>query len=641
MVKSALNAFLIILTLIGCAATFETIPKTTTGMTDGISGGISGTLPGIIREDIVVGGTVTIRGEIKVLPGAVLTALPGTRFLFEPYDPDGDGVNDSRIVIEGRLVARGEPDAPILFTSASDDPEPGDWLELRMDRSEGSVFEYCILEYSRYGLHAHFSSGIVSNSVLRKNIDGTRLGNSRFEIYHNTIEDNLGKGVNLRASGIIMSNNRIVGNRHGVFVFEDGPESLINLNLFESNVVSDIRFGDFFKGKPPVISGNVKEDGSSLIIHGYDAFLASGMETGGITESLPRVEFNPGPYVRIMKLKEMWTREVGSFIDGSPVFTHQEKEYIAVPTWDSGIVFMETVTGDIVKTVALPNISDSTPLAYKNRLFFLSWDRRVRAVDSETGSVISEAAWEPSLMDDHRQASPVEMDGTIYVGLWKGDFRALDPDTMEWIWSTPLDGAVRGKASIDEGSMWVGTDGGSLYELDPDGEILGRYSMGSPVRAAPVLQGKGNVVVITRDGFLLRLKEGQVKWKRKLPGGGTYASPYLAYNDNIMAGDSTGAVSVFSSVGAPLGRTELGSAVHVLTGAYQGGYYVVAGTENGDVVVISPFGRVMAKIKSGGAVHGILVDEEEDGITIIWGSRDGKVRAYRIVSKVEPWEIVE
>ncbi|HSG05558.1 MAG TPA: hypothetical protein VLB09_04075, partial [Nitrospiria bacterium] len=125
------------------------------------------TIPAEIRQNLTVSGTISVKGEIKVFPGATLTVKPGTRFLFEPFDPDNDGVNDSRLVIEGVLIARGDPGAPIYFSSAAAKPGPGDWLELRMDHSEGSVLEYCVLEHSRYGLHVHFSSGVLANSIIR------------------------------------------------------------------------------------------------------------------------------------------------------------------------------------------------------------------------------------------------------------------------------------------------------------------------------------------------------------------------------------------------------------------------------------------------------------------------------------------
>ena len=241
---------------------------------------LENSIPTEIREDLTVSGDIRIRGEVKLFPGVVLTVKPGTRFLFEPYDPDGDGVNDSRLVIEGRLVARGEPGAPIVFTSASESPEPGDWLEIGIERSEGTVLEYCVVEYSRYGLHVHFSSGVVANSIFRNNIDGTRFGTSRFLFIKNSVTANVGKGINLRDSRIVIAGNSITSNRHGIFIFERGSESWITRNHFTDNASADIRFGDFYEGDTPHMASNEGQEKGVVAIPGRDelAALASGSQ---------------------------------------------------------------------------------------------------------------------------------------------------------------------------------------------------------------------------------------------------------------------------------------------------------------------------------------------------------------------------
>ena len=593
------------------------------------------TIPSEIRQDLTVSGTIRVKGEIKVFSGVTLTVKPGTRFLFEPYDPDGDGVNDSRLVIEGVLVARGDPDAPIYFTSAAVEPEPGDWLELRMDHSEGSVLEYCVMEHSRYGLHVHFSSGYVMNSVFRENIDGTRFGTSSFEFAFNLVRGNEGKGINLRDSRINIADNRIENNGHGIFLFEKTAGSLISFNRFKDNERSDIRFGDFYEGKPPPIIGNRSEDGAPLEVAGFQGEIVPERAI----EGFPWSQWKPGPIILEYGAKEIWKKQVGSFVDGAPVFKEPDLERIAVPSWKEGLVLLETKTGAEVARVPIPDVTDATPEFMDGVLYFPSWDRTVRAVDMDSGEILGTVEWDSSMADDHRQASPVgSWTGRIYLGLWNGDFRELDPVAMKWTWSVPLDGPVRGAAALARDFMWVGTDGGTLYKVSYEGEVLDKLDLGSPVRAAPVLIGENGLIVVTSDGILYRLQDDQISWRRKLPGVGTYGAPIVVrhHHDQILVGDGSGAVSSFTGNGALMWRLEMGSAVHVLSGPVNG--LMLGGTENNGVRIFTGTGRFLGTLESGGAVHGISFLARESDALAVYGARDGFVRAYSLTLSKKTWE---
>ena len=595
-------------------------------------------IPSEIRQDTTVSGTIKVKGEVKVFPKATLTVKPGTRFLFEPFDPDGDGVNDSRLLIEGVLIARGDPDAPIYFSSAAAQPEPGDWLELRMDHSEGSVLEYCILEHSRYGLHVHFSSGYVMNSVFRDNIDGTRFGNSSFEFIFNLIRGNEGKGINLRDSRINIADNRIEGNGHGIFLFEKTGGSLIGFNLFAGNERSDIRFGDFYEGEPPATMGNRREDGASLQVEGFQGEI----DPGKAIEGFPWSQWKPGPMVLQYSAREIWRKRVGSFIDAAPVFKEPDHEKIAVLSWEEGLLVLDTATGAEIARVSIPDVTDASPEFMDGVLYFPSWDRTVRAVDMDSGEILAAVEWAPSMADDHRQASPVgSWMGQIYMGLWNGDFRELDTAKMEWTWSIPLDGPVRGAAALAQDFLWVGTDAGSLFKVSREGEVLKHLDLGSPVRAAPAFIGEDGLVVVTWDGVLYRLKEGLISWRRKLSGSGTYGAPVVLqhHHDQIMVGDGSGTVSSFTGNGALMWNLDMGSAVHVVSGPAYG--LMLAGTESNGVGIFTSTGRFLGTLESQGAVHGMAFLGRENDALAVYGARDGVVRAYSLTLSKKRWEIPE
>jgi len=619
-------------------------------------------IPTEVREDLTVSGTIRVRGEVKVFSGATLTVKPGTRFLFEPFDPDGDGVNDSRLLIEGRLVARGDPDAPIFFTSAASDPEPGDWLELRMDRSEGSVLEYSVLEHSRYGLHVHFSSGIVANSVFRSNIDGTRFGTSRFELILNRFTKNLGKGINLRASQLWIVDNIIENNRHGVFLFEEGDGSVIAFNRFADNDISDLRFGDFYEGEPPELFGNYRPDGSSIRTLGYEGDIDPHVNK---LEPAP-TEFMPGPRIWNYHVEELWTRDLGSFIDASPVLTEDVGQRVIAATWGNGLHVLDKVNGATVSKINVPDVTDASPIFWSeyppgpsgvptpvskvNSIIFPSWDLKIRKADVNSGEIVSELSWDPSLADDHRQAAPLIVYGSeherlVALGLWNGQFGLLDPETMEWVWTVQLDGAVRARAAKDDRNIWVGTDNGSLYRVSMEGEVLNQVDLGAHVRTTPLVIEGDSVIVVTSVGVLMRVTDGEIVWRRRLPGPGTYASPLWLYGAHFVVGDGSGNLSAFSENGALMWVTEFGSAIHVVAGNefFSG---AVVGTEDGSLHGVNYIGRPVFAVQTGGAVHSAVVDAEYENVlasktTVIWGSRDGRIRAARINQEVTPWEIPE
>ena len=590
-----------------------------------------------IREDRTVSGTFRVRGELKVLPGVVLTVRPGTRFLFEPFDADGDGVNDSRLVVEGTLIARGTPGAPIFFTSASRDPMPGDWLELRVDRSEGTVLEHCVLEYSRYGFHAHFSSGVIANSVLRNNIDGTRFGNARYVLYRNRIEGNSGKGINFRDSGLTVTGNRIGRNRYGIFIFEEGADALITLNLFYGNGRSDIHFGDFYTGGNPILDGNRSDGGSTPSIGGTDQ-----EPEAGDSEMVP--SSRTGPVTSRFHVDPLWETDLGSFVDAPPVLLDDGR--IAAASWEGGLFQIALEDGRVLSQLEVGDVVDAQPALFRDRLIFPAWDRRVRFVDTASGRLDGYLEWDVSPADDHRQAAPLVLnsetagESLVIQGLWNGQLGAIDPSGMKWKWFTALEGAIRAKPAFDSRNLWVGTDGGYLYEISLEGEVLTRIPLGSPVRTTPAPLHRGDVAVINRDGVFSRIRDGKVVWSRRLPGDGTYASPVSGTGrvpSYIYTGDGSGAVSLFDAGGALLWRNSLGSPVHALG---LRGQILWAGTQDGRLSALNPVtGSVHGYLEADGAVHAPPLAAGPAGDVMIWGSRDGKVRAHRVKVLEEPWEM--
>jgi len=185
---------------------------------------------------------------MEVPEGVTLHLSPGTVLEFTFEDRDGDGNGDNGLHIRGRIVAAGSRAEPVVLTSAEEEPRPGDWAGLLLDSSRGNVFEFCTLEYARHALHTHFSEGTITRSRLVRNIEGTRLGDSRFEISYSIIARNESKGLNFRACANHIHHNDITANGTGVFLFETDTESVMESNNIYGNEGWDFRLGDFYEG---------------------------------------------------------------------------------------------------------------------------------------------------------------------------------------------------------------------------------------------------------------------------------------------------------------------------------------------------------------------------------------------------------
>jgi len=193
-------------------------------------------------------GTRRIAEFIEIPAGVTLRLEPGTKLRFAFVDRDGDGIGDAGLHVLGRIEAAGTPTAPIVFTSAEADPQPGDWQGLVFDASRENFFAECRFEYAQHALHAHFSSARLERCRLERNIEGTRLGNSSFTLERCLVRGNISKGLNFFGCSNNIRHNLITGNADGVFLFESDTNSVVEANNIVGNQRFDVRLGDFYRG---------------------------------------------------------------------------------------------------------------------------------------------------------------------------------------------------------------------------------------------------------------------------------------------------------------------------------------------------------------------------------------------------------
>lgn len=174
---------------------------------------------------------IYVNGRVTITENATLIINPGTRVIFVYMDLDGDGIGDSEILSQGKVIVKGTKENPVIFES--DRKEKGSWLGFSIMNVDGeSMFNYAIFQDSYMALHSHFSNLRVENTIFRNNLrgfqsqegkiyikncefynnnTGLQFRNSRAEILNTSLYDNIG-GVNFLYSDVLMKDINIVNN---------------------------------------------------------------------------------------------------------------------------------------------------------------------------------------------------------------------------------------------------------------------------------------------------------------------------------------------------------------------------------------------------------------------------------------------
>ena len=188
-------------------------------------------------------GNVLVRGVELVPEGTTLVIHPGTKVRFAFLDEDGDGWGDAGLRVEGKLLALGTREKPIVFEAGEGNGLPGRWGEIRLESKEPSVFRNCRFSGAQWALHAHFTSLRVESSLFRDNNGGMKFRGDPVEIYGSTFTGN-GTAIRYWESSPEIISNSIRENGTGVFARLGSDSSLVRNNNFIGNLDYHIKLGE-------------------------------------------------------------------------------------------------------------------------------------------------------------------------------------------------------------------------------------------------------------------------------------------------------------------------------------------------------------------------------------------------------------
>ncbi|HEY6839504.1 MAG TPA: right-handed parallel beta-helix repeat-containing protein [Geobacteraceae bacterium] len=232
-----------------------------------------------LTKDTTWRGDIVVTGDVCVPPGITLTIEPGTKIRFRKIEAESDRnlfaadspyYPQAEIIVTGRLIAKGTPERPILFSSAEGKPKPADWGALNFLGNTANVLENCRIEYAYNGVHAHGAQVLIKNCTLTKNsvaisfkkeeeakgspgfgigsdlvvsgnlIEGNKGGinvrKSSATITHNIIRDNKSFGIYVKEEcrGEI-SRNVITGNKKGIFFYRASGLNITGNDIYDNN----------------------------------------------------------------------------------------------------------------------------------------------------------------------------------------------------------------------------------------------------------------------------------------------------------------------------------------------------------------------------------------------------------------------
>jgi len=252
--------------------------------------------------------------------------------------------------------------------------------------------------------------------------------------------------------------------------------------------------------------------------------------------------------------KQLWSYNVGGVIGwSSPTVGPDSVVYVG--DWWKGTLYAVAPGGMYRWSFAFPSQIDSPATLGPDGLVYLAaFDGQLYALKPSQDA--ASLVWSFPVSDTGSEiisAPAFSLDGrTLYIGNRNWQLLALDVATHTELWAADLDAEVDATPAVGEnGCIYVGTMGGSLYCLTPNGDIKWQFSATAqegwqaPIKASPALGADGSVYFATQTGRLYRLAgdTGKLMWVwRSETGEAINSSPLVDANGAAFFGSDDGYV---------------------------------------------------------------------------------------------------
>jgi len=244
-------------------------------------------------------------------------------------------------------------------------------------------------------------------------------------------------------------------------------------------------------------------------------------------------------------------------------------------------------------------------------------------------------------------ASPLAVNGRIFVGTHSGIFYGIDETDGKIIWKFQSNGPIASKPVANDSLVFFGNNKGTVYALDQaTGQKAWEYFVGGEVLGRPALSGNSLYVVTTsREVYSLSTDSGTQRWvqyvkgfEKKFTMRGN--SAIIISGDRLYIGFADGqAVAMSASSGSILWSQNLSI-----------GYATFKDVDadmlldNGSIYIVGYFG-VLARLDRG---SGRIVWKKEissgtnmavDASTLYLSTAEGAVIAFDKTNGIRRWEV--
>ncbi len=188
----------------------------------------------------LVGSPYVVTCDTTVGAGCTLTIDAGVEVRFQTL---------CDLTVEGTLDVNGTSGSPVLFTSDSLTPAPGDWDYIDLRGTATATLDFATVEYADRGVYALSGSVATLNDVtVRLNNWGLWVDTTPTVTLNNvTVEQSTYDGMRARMANVTGSGNSFVGNnRYGVQI--EGMAATNTISLHDGEIHSNGSVGLYTTG---------------------------------------------------------------------------------------------------------------------------------------------------------------------------------------------------------------------------------------------------------------------------------------------------------------------------------------------------------------------------------------------------------